>query len=443
MVFDDQTRVFRFGVFEVDLRSRQLRKLGRVVPLQNQAFQLLLALLQRAGELVTRDNIHRALWPADLYVNFDHGMNNAVNRLRAALEDPARESRFIENVPRMGYRFIATVERPTVRANHSASTHHVNDKARELYLKGRYCWNRRTPDALARALKFFKLAIQKAPDYAQAYAGLADSYLLLGTWGHEALAPVEAYPQAKAAAMHALGLDPNLGEAHASLAISLVACDWNFQAADEHYRHALELDPGYATGRQWYALHLCDLGKYDEAIVEMQTAERLDPLSLVIGTDLAHTFLVAGLYMRSLLQCRKVLELDPTFAAAHFQIGEAYLKMHMYGGAAEEFRRAMDLSGGNTKFKSNLAHLFGVVGKKQQALNILKEFEARSKRDFLHSASVSSIYTGLDENDKAIAWLEDAYQQRCDPEILQWPTFDNLRSDPRFRDIMHRIGVPS
>jgi len=254
---------------------------------------------------------------------------------------------------------------------------------------------------------------------------------------------LQAYPKAKAAALIALELDRDLGEAHASLAISLVACNWNFAAADEHYRQAMDLDPEYATARQWYALHLCDLGKYDEAVVEMQKAEKLDPLSLVISTDVAHTFLVSGLYQRSIAQCRKVLELDPTFASAHFQIGEAYMKMHMYKGAAEQFKVAMDLSSNNTKFLSNLGHVFGIVGKKDKALAILNQFERRSKQDFLHAASMSSVYTGLGENEKALCSLEKAYQQRFDPEVLQWPTFDPLRSDQRFRDLSRRIGVMS
>ena len=446
-----QIRAFRFGPLEADLISRRLRKCGRTVQLQDQPFQVLLALLDRPGELVTRHHIRQVLWPCGLNVDFNHSINNAVNRLRAALGDPARQSHFIENVPRRGYRFVGPVERLSEcdeigingLGKRMASMHSVPEKARELYLKGRYCWNRRTPDALSRALKFFNLAAAQAPDYAQAHAGIADSYLLLGTWGHEALAPLEAYPKAKRAALQALALDSDLGEAHASLAISLVACDWNFVAADEHYRQAMELDPDYATARQWYALHLCDLGKCDEAIIEMQKAEKLDPLSLVIGTDVAHTFLVAGLYQRSVTQCRKVLEVDPTFAAAHFQIGEAYMKMHMYEGAAEEFKTAIELSGGNTKFQSNLAHVFGIAGKKEKALQILRRFETRSKQDFLHAASMSSVYTGLDENEKAIACLEKACQQRFDPEVLQWPTFDNLRSDPRFRDIAHRVGIPS
>src|SRR5437764_5260950 len=205
----------------------------------------------------------------------------------------------------------------------------------------------------------------------------------------------------------------------------------------------MELDPDYATARQWYALHLCDLGKCDEAIVEMQQAAKLDPLSLVINTDVAHTFLVAGMYQRSIAQCRRGLEVDPTFAAAHFQIGEAYMKMHRYKAAAEQFKTAMSLSGTNTKFLSNLAHVFGIVGKKDKALQVLRHFEEQSKQDFLHAASISSVDTGLGENDKALSSLERAYQQRFDPEVLQWPTFDPLRSDQRFRDLSRRIGVPS
>ena len=136
-----------------------------------------------------------------------------------------------------------------------------------------------------------------------------------------------------------------------------------------------------------------------------------------------------------------VLELDPTFAAAHFQIGEAYMKMHRYKNAADKFRTALEFSGGNTKFQSNLAHVFGIVGKKEKALHILRQYEARSKRDFLHAASISSVYTGLAENEKAMTYLEKAYQQHFDPEVLQWPTFDNLRSERSFRDLTRRVGV--
>ena len=455
-----QTRAYRFGRFEANVLSRELRTRGRTVRLQDQPFQLLIMLLDRPGEVVTRNEIRRALWPADLHVDFHHSMNNAVNRLRAALGDPAHESRFIENVPRRGYRFVAAVKRivdpgpasqqgfesgdyASAGNGHGlASTRRVDAEAHELYLRGRYCWNRRTPESLTRALEFCQRAIEKDPEYAQAYVGLADSYALLGCWETGSLAPEDAFPRAKAAALRALELDDTLGEAHVPLGMSIGAFDWDFRAAEEHFKKAIELNPAYATARQWYALQLCDLGDFDEAIVQMRKAERLDPLSLAIGTDLAHVYSAAGYREQSMAQIRKVLELDPTFAQAHFELGQAYVKTEMYREAAEEFRRPIEPSL-SAKFTSSLAHVHGILGQKRRATNILNKFEARSRKDFLHCANMATICTGLGENGKALAWLGKAFDHRADPMVLNWPTFDSLRPDARFRSMVHRLGLPA
>ena len=458
---EPQTRAFRFGPYEADLPSRSLGKHGRTLELQDQAFQVLVALLENPGEVVTRDDIRRLLWPSNVYVDFEHGVNNAVHRLRTALDDPASRSCFIENVPRRGYRFVAAVRRiveAEPREGHRplfarfriaynrrrfARTGRINENARELYLKGRYCWNRRSPGALSVALRFFQLAVEQAPEWARAHAGLADAYIISGTWGYEALAPSQAYPRAKAVAMHAVELDDSFGAAQASLAISLAAFDWDFRAADQRYQQAIDLDPTYATAHHWYALHLCDLRKFDDAVIEMQKAHKLDPVSLVIGTDLAHAFMMAGSHIRALAQCRNVLEIDPTFGAAHFQLGEVYLKIQEYRQAEEEFRLAIKFSDGSTKCVSSLAHVFGIIGKKQQARRILRDLESRSQHRFLHCASIASIYTGLGEDGEALAWLGKACDQQFDPEVLQWSMFDQLRSQDGFREIANRVGLPS
>ncbi len=454
-----QTRAYRFGQYDVDLRSRRLCKRGRALKLQDHAFQVLVALLENPGKVVTRDDLRRLLWPSNLYVDFAHGVTNAVHRLRIALNDPARRSSIIENVPSRGYRFVAAVRRivdaersetPSPAADDAVVHAHtrlpplcrVNEKAHELYLKGRYCWNRRTPAAVSMALRFFQLSVEQAPEWAQSHAGLADAYLISGTWGYESLAPSQAYPRAKASAIRALELDPSLGAAHASLAISLVACDWDFRAAQQHYHQAIELDPGYATAHHWYALHLCDLRRFDDAVVQMQKAHKLDPVSLVIGTDLAHAFMMAGSYALALAQCGSVLELDPAFGAAHFQLGEVYLKMREYRRAEQQFCLAMKFSHGSSKCLSNLGHLLGKVNKKQQARRILRDLESRSQRGFLHCASLASIHAGLDESDAAVAWLRKACDQRFDPEVLQSPTFDELRPLLGFREVTNRVGLP-
>src|SRR5207245_2953514 len=189
----------------------------------------------------------------------------------------------------------------------------VNPEAYEAYLKGRYFWNKRTADGLKKAIDYFNQAIEKDPNYAQAYTGLADSYALLGDWEYGILAPKEAFPRAKAAATKALELDNTLGEAHTSLAFSLDLFDWDWASAEREFRRAIELNPGYATGHHWYAWHLSLLGRNGEAIAEMRRAEDLDPLSLIINADLAELLLIAHFYDDSIQQSRKTIELDPNF----------------------------------------------------------------------------------------------------------------------------------
>src|SRR6202795_222382 len=483
-------RAIRFGLFEIDVRSGELRKQGRKVRLEGQPVQILICLLENPGELVTREELHRRLWPADTYVNFEHGLNAAVKRLRRALNDSADNPRFVETLPRRGYRFLAPIqavnagedvpivaEIPPAKSDSAgeeppaAEDHHrvapqwllawkklgialllvlgiftvwmlrpkngqspvirslavlplenlsgdpaqdyfsdgmtdelitelgqiselrvisrtsvmtykgarkslpqiarelnveavvegtvlrsgeqvritaqliqapadkhlwaqsyvgdvreplalqrqvaraiaeeirieltpherdvlknvktVNAEAYEAYLKGRYFWNKRTGDGLKMAVGYFKQAVEKDPNYAQAYTGLADSYALLGDWEYGVLAPTEAYPKAKAAATKALELDSTLGEAHISLAFTLDGFDWDFGAAEKEFTRGIELNPGYATGHQWYAGHLILFGRSSEAIAEMKKAEDLDPPSLIIGAFLAEDFLIA------------------------------------------------------------------------------------------------------------------------------------------------------
>src|SRR5580658_343630 len=516
----------RFGVFEVDLRAGELHKHGLRIRLQEQPFQVLAILLERAGQVVTREELQKKLWPADTFVDFDHGLNKAVNKIRDALGDSAESPRFVETVARRGYRFLAEVKgaddiavrssefapaqlaashppapqtgdraefvdaaampqrrlpplawkiwafvllaviaafaawkihsrnRPT-SAIHSlavlpleslsndasqdyfadgmtdelisdlgqisalrvisrtsvmaykharkplpqiarelnvdaivegtvlrsgeqvritaqlieASTDKhlwsqsyqgelkdtlalqnqvaraiaeqirinlnpqeqaalksakvVNPEAYESYLKGRYFWNKRTPDSLKVALAYFNQAIDEDPTYAQAYSGLADTYALLGDWQYGVMTPKEALPKAKAAAIKALELDSTLSEAHNSLAFCFDAFDWDFAAAGKEFQRAIELNPGYATAHHWYAWHLSLLGRYDEAIEEMRKAKSLDPLSLIINADLAELLVLAHSYDESMQQSRKTIEMDPNFALAHSQLAQA------------------------------------------------------------------------------------------------------------------------
>src|ERR1700756_250652 len=316
----------------------------------------------------------------------------------------------------------------------------VNPEAYESYLKGRYFWNKRTADGLKVALAYFNQAIEEDPKYARAYSGLADTYVLLGDWEYGVLTPNEAFPKAKAAAIKALELDNTLSDPHTSLT-SLGMFDWDWRSAGEEFRRAIELNPGYATAHQWYAWHLNLLGRKSEAIAEMRKAESLDPLSLIISADMADVLFVVGLYDESIRQSRKTLEMDPNFAIAHFELGQAYAQKRMYSEAIAELQRAIALSGSSRTFKSNLAYTYAVSGRRNEALKILNDSTGRSN-GFSDASEIALIYTGLGDNDQAMAWLDKAYSERFNPSILLRPGFDSLRSDSRFQDLVHRVGLP-
>ena len=630
----------RFGVFELDPRAGELRKHGLRVRLQEQPFQLLAMLLEHPGEVVTREELQKKLWPADTFVDFDHGLNKAINKIREALSDSADSPRFVETVARRGYRFLAEVkvadsapvrspdlatephpttevsDRPDVSEKlalskrllpslarkisafallllmvslvawklHSwnlpspvirslavlpleslsndasqdyfadgmtdelisdlgqisalrvisrtsvmvykyarkplpqiarelnvdavvegtvlrsgdqvritaqlidaSSDKHlwsqsyqgelrdtlalqnrvasaiadqirinvnpqeqaalksvkvVNPQAYESFLKGRYFWNKRTADGLKVALAYFNQAIDEDPKYAPAYSGLADTNALLGDWQYAVMTPKEALPKAKAAAIRALELDGALGEAHNSLAFCLDGFDWDFDAAGKEFRRAIELNPSYATAHHWYAWHLSLLGRYEEAIAEMRKAENLDPLSLIINADLAELLVLAHSYDESIRQSRKTIEMDPNFALAHNQLAQAYLQKHMHDEAVAELQKAAQLSGGSPTVMANLARAYVASGKRGEAVKLLNDLKKRSSPVSSHASEIAVIYAALGDTDQAMNWIEKGYEERFNPGVLLRPGFDSLRSDPRFQDLVRRIGLP-
>jgi TolB-like protein/DNA-binding winged helix-turn-helix (wHTH) protein/Tfp pilus assembly protein PilF len=639
--------LIRFGVFELDLRSGELQKQGRKIRLEGQPIQVLVCLLESPGELVTREELHRKLWAADTFVNFEHGLNAAVKRLRQALNDSADSPRFVETLPRRGYRFIAPIQRiavsgdvaggpvtaavtevsatpdlsnenPSVRAEESEKTggvvrrrlsawtvaaaalvvalgifliwtnrsgnrpppvirslavlplenlsgdasqdyfsdgmtdqlitelgqiselrvisrtsvmtykgahtplpqiardlnvdavvegtvlrfgnrvritaqlilaaadkhlwaksyegdlqdtlalqsqvarsiaseirigltpheqaalqsnRRVNPEAYEAFLKGRYFWNKRTADGMRKAIDHFNQAIEKDPNYAPAYAGLTDAYALAGDWQYGVLAPKEAYPKAKAAATKAIALDGTLGEAHISLAWCLDGFDWDWEAGGKEFIRGIGLSPGYATGHHWYGWHLAALGRHNEAVAELAKAENLDPLSLIISTDLAEELLIARRYDEATKQIRKTINLDPFFALAHYVQGELFLQKHMNSEAVAELQKAIELSPGSSAFTANLAYAYAVSGRRDKAVEILNNLKNRSKDGLSNFPEIALVYVGLDDRDQAMVWLEKAYAESFNPGVLMRPAFDPLRSDARFQNLMHRIGL--
>jgi tetratricopeptide (TPR) repeat protein len=292
------------------------------------------------------------------------------------------------------------------------------------------------------ARDYFDKSIQQDPNFARAYSGLADTYALLGDWQYAVMTAKEALPKAKAAAIRALAIDSTLGEAHNSLAFCLDGFDWDFDSAGKEFQRAIELNPGYATAHHWYAWHLSLLGRYDEAITEMKKAENVDPLSLIINSDLAELLLLAHSYDESIQQSRKTIEMDPNFSLAHNQLGQAYLQQHKNEDAVSELQKAVQLSGGSPTCITNLARAYVAAGKKREALELLDDLKKRANPSYSYSAEIAMIYASLGDKDQAMNWLEKGYEERFNPGVLLRPGFDPLRSDPRFQDLLRRVGLP-
>jgi len=616
----------RFGIFEADLQTGELRKRGARVRIQGQPFQVLTVLLTRPGELVTREELQRTVWAADTFVDFDHGLNKSINKIREALGDSAESPRFVETVARRGYRFIADVAvvdlesaapdaeivvdtpnastqqsahratiaagvalalasaigvgwlvqsrarpatlhslavlplenlsgdasqeyfadgmteqliaslgqisalrvisrtsvmgykgarkplpqiahelnvdaviegsiarsggrvritaqlidaaadkhlwaksydgdlrdalalqsrvareiadeiRVTVRPTELAALRRnagaVNSDAYEAYLKGRYFWNKRTADGLTRARQYFDEAIARAPDYAPAYSGLADTYALLGDWQYGVMTSKEALPAAKAAAVKALALDNSLGEAHTSLGYVLSGFDWDWPSAEKEFRQAIDLTPGYATAHHWYAWHLSLMGRHAEAIAEMNKARALDPLSLIINADLAEVLLLAHSYDESVRQSRKTIDIDPAFALAHNQLAEAYLQQHLREQAIAEFQKAVQLSDGSAICTANLARAYAASDRRSEAEQLLAGLKQRANAVYSNAAEIAMVYATLGDPTQAMAWLQKGFDDRFNPGVLLRPGFDSLRDDARFRTLVSTVGLP-
>jgi tetratricopeptide (TPR) repeat protein len=319
----------------------------------------------------------------------------------------------------------------------------VDPDAYEAYLKGRYFWNKRTGEGLKTAIGYFNRAIMIDPGYAEAYSGLADAYAIAGDWKYGVLPPLDAFPKATAAAAKALALDNTLAEAHASLAFALDLYGWDWDAAEIQYKQAIQLDPGYATAHQWYSWHLFIVGRDDDALFELRRAESLDPLSLIINADLADALCVAHRYDEAVEQSEKTLKMDASFAVGRYELGQALTQKHMYDEAIAEFQKAIELSGHSGAFDSNLGYAFAVSGQKENAIKIVNDLEARRDKNGSVDADIALIYVGLGDRDEAINKLNQAFEARFKASILRRPAFDSLRPDPRFQDLLGRMGLPT
>ena len=326
-----------------------------------------------------------------------------------------------------------------------SATRAVNPRAHELYLKGRFFWNKRTPDDLKKSLEYFQQATTEDPNYALGYAGVADAYSLLGYVGYAVLPPREAFPKAKAAALKALELDPALAEAHVALAFAKWNYDWDWAGAEEGFRRAIALNPNYATARQFYGIYLVSLGRIEEGLAELKRAQELDPLSLIIRGNFAWGYIFGRRPDDALEQLRPTLEMDPSYPPTHYFMGLAYLRKGMHRQALASFKRNVELiRGGNLASDANVAYAHAVVGEKAEARRRLEALKRTSEQRYVPPEWIAVVHAGLDERDQAFALLERAYQERSGllPLLKVHPLFDKLRDDPRFADLVRRMNFP-
>ena len=342
---------------------------------------------------------------------------------------------------------IAKTVADVLQAKLTGSEQHViaarptaNSEAHQLYLKGRFFWNKRTGDDLKKSIDYFQQAIAADPNYALAYAGVADAYVFLP--GYTAGSPQDCYPKAKAAAKKALELDDTLAEAHTTLAIALLLYDFDFAQAIREFQHAIELNPNYATAHQQYGnIGLIDLGRFDDAIAEGNRAAELDPLSLVINADVGANYYYARRYDEAIAQLRKTLEMDPGYYYAYITLGEA-LEMKGAGDTAiAEYQKARALND-DPSVLGLLAHAYAASGTKTEALKILDQLKALSKQRYVAAYSFTLVYLGLGDKEEALHWLEQSYQDRAGGDIEGIrvdPFLDSLRGDPRFEALAEKV----
>jgi len=628
-------RLVQFGVFELDTDAAELRKHGVKVKLQDQPCKVLQILLEKPGQIVTRDELRARVRSANTFVEFDQGLYSAMARLRDALGDSSDSPRFIETLARRGYRFVAPVtesapltenagiaepdlrveqgisktenrvrrflisvlaglfggalllgvylgfdiggargwlrrysnrpirsiavlplenlsgdpgqdyfadgmtdelitnlaqlrsvrvisrtsimqykgtkktllqigrelnvdavlegsvvrsgdrvritaqlvdaatdqhiwaasydrdlhdvlawqdqaareiasevriELTSTEQGHIGRAHSVNSEAFEAYLKGRYHWNKRSKDGLRKAEQYFQEAIQKDPNYAPAYAGLADTYILFANFN--IAAPGRAYPRAKEMASKAIQIDGTLAEAHTSLATLKAIYDWDWSGAEQEFRRAIELNPSYATAHHWYAEDLLiRMGRQGEALAEIERARQLDPLSLQINAVQGRILSLSNQNDKAIDQGRRALDLDPGWSAGHWWIGLPYEQRRRYPEAIVEFQKAISLSAGNSTFLTALGHAYAVSGQKTEAAKILQQLQ---KLPLVTAFDIALLHAGLGHNDQAFRWLGKACDERdyWIGTLAVEPRLEPSRSDPRFGELLRRIGLP-
>lgn len=492
----------RFGVFEADLRAGELRRNGVKVRLQDLPFRALTLLLNRPGEVITRDEFRRHLWPPDVFVDFEQGISSAVMRLRDALRDSADNPIFIETIDRRGYRWIGPIHPPDVRviqspapeksitpvvalptnpspwrklifalpiiavlfvawifrpAYHEAKAgskfapsvsplhRPANAQAEDFYLKGRFYWNKRTPESLNQALGAFNQAIAQDPDYADAYAGLADCYNLLREFS--AMPANEAYFKAYAAAKKAVELAPQSSEAHASLGFVTFNGIWDSADAEQEFRRAIEIDPNNVKAHHWYATFLHALSRHQEALTQIEIARKLSPDSPSILADMGVVQWDAGQREPALQLLKQLEAADPDFLSPHRYLRVAYFETADYPDYLVELKREAELAHHDAQLwvAQAAAKGFASGGTRGLLRAQLAEQLRLAQQGKLSPYVVAQTEARLGNTRDALQSLAVCVQSH-DEMMLNLGVdrvFDNLRNDPAFMQLLAKVGLPA
>jgi DNA-binding winged helix-turn-helix (wHTH) protein/Tfp pilus assembly protein PilF len=496
---------YEFGPFCLDPANRVLRRGSEFVLLTPKAFQTLLVLVENRDRIVDKSELSRLVWPNTF--TEQSNLPHQILAIRKALGEFQNGKHYIETFARRGYRFTAAVEvieEQQLTPAGSQANKPVNDydvqggatadhfvsllhsamwrlatfvslivlmvgtglvftarilkqraasqqraipervaEARRHYQQGRLSWEARTPGEYKTAITEFQQAIKFDPNYAEAYAGLADSYILLGSFGIES--PNEVVPLARAAALRAIELNDRASEAHASMGYLMSRFDWDWQQAEREFRRALELDPKNTTAHQWYALHLVTLGRTEEAISQIRTAQSLDPTSLVLKSDTALVLFYARRYEEAAKECRQALQRDASFGLAHRTLGAIYVAQSKYLQAISEFEIATRLLGRDPWMIAETGRSYALLEQRQEALSRLRELHQMAATQFVSPSAFALLSASLpDRRNESLEWLEKEFDRHANVAILTvHPGFDPIRHDPRFEDLLRRIGLPS
>jgi TolB-like protein/DNA-binding winged helix-turn-helix (wHTH) protein/Tfp pilus assembly protein PilF len=317
----------------------------------------------------------------------------------------------------------------------------VSEQARNAYLRGRYLWNERTLSGVTKSIEYYTDAIRADRNYAEAYAALSESYVTLGTYGGPN--PADALWKAQFAAERALQLDSNLSAAHTALAGVKTDRDWDWKGAEEEYRRAIAMNPSDSTAHHWYGLHLARMGRGQQGLSELERALSLDPLSLIIATDVAETYYLLRKPDEAMTRINEVLALNPDFAQAHMVKGKILEELHRYHEAEDEFVESARLFGGGSSLDAVRGHVLALAGEREQSLKIAQDLEAASEQRYISGVHIAQIYCALRQTDAAMKWLDRAYKRR-DAGINMLgtdPLFDGCRADARFQGLLNRIKL--